>query len=223
MILGIWLLGALAQAQLCDQPFSPARAGWEWQYRISGEHNLTYSVRKTQLTDSGYVLLQQSPDRRQESRFRCTPEGIVPTDFGGGGITGRSGGDFDANIKILDVKGVQIPDYDTWVVGGGWKYVLTLGGTAQQGPLRFNVEGNIEADHRIVALEAITVPAGRFTAYKVQITTQFRVVGKAGPIGFPFNRTFESTAWYVEGVGLVKTVSGKDTTELLSLNKSARP
>lgn len=215
------VLGGLAHAQLCDQPFSPTRAGWEWQYRVSGEHNLTYSVRKIELTDSGYTLLQQSADRRQESHFRCIPQGIVPIDFGGG-ITGRGADDFDADIKIVEAKGVQIPDYDTWMVGGGWKYVLNLGGTAQRGPLRFNVEGDIEADHRIVASETVTVPAGKFTAYKVQITTQFRVVGKTGPIGIPFNQTFESTAWYVEGVGMVKTVAGKDTTKLVVLNKAAR-
>ncbi|MER3555876.1 MAG: hypothetical protein C4331_16450 [Meiothermus sp.] len=222
-ILALGILGGLAFAQLCDQPFSPTRPGWEWQYRISGENNLVYSVRKTELADTGYTLLQTSGDKQQKSHFRCIPEGIVPVDFGGGGITNRGRGNYDADIKIVDVKGVQIPDYDTWAVGNTWKYILTLGGTAQQGPFRFNVEGNIESNHRIVASETVSVPAGKFTAYKVQVTTQFRVAGKAGPISIPFNQTYESTAWYVEGIGMVKTVSGKDTTELLALNKSARP
>lgn len=220
-IVFVLAMSSLGLAQLCDQPFSPVRANWEWQYRVTGENPTTYSVRRTNITDSGFMAVQQNAQGRGETKFRCTLEGLTPIDFGGRGPTqaGVGGGGVDLDITVKSVRGVQIPDLDKWAVGERWGYTLELGGTAQQGPVRFNVEGTVESLYRVVAQEAVTVPAGRFQALKVQVTTNFKIVGRAGPLSIPFNQSGESTAWYVEGVGMVKTVSRNNTTELVALRK----
>ena len=217
----VLLVSSVGLAQLCDQPFSPVRANWEWQYRVTGENPTTYTVRRTNITDTGFTAVQQNAQSKGETKFRCGADGLTPVDFGGRGPTqaAAGGGGVDLDIDVKSVKGVQIPDLDRWEVGERWGYVLELGGTAQQGPVRFNVEGTVESTYRVVARETVTVPAGRFQALKVQITTSFKVVGKAGPLSIPFNQTGESTAWYAEGVGMVKTVSRNNTTELVALKK----
>jgi len=211
--------GSLALAQYCDQPYAPARGNWEWQYRISGENATSYILRKTQITDTSFIQIRQTSERKEESKYRCSPEGIVPIDFGGDSVTRASSSGLSADIEVIDAKGVLVPEADSWEVGNSWKYVLELRGTAQQGILRFNVEGNMESTRKVVALEAVTVPAGTFNAYKIQITTQFSIASKLGPISIPFNQSFESISWYAEGVGLVKSIQGKNTTELVALKK----
>jgi hypothetical protein len=181
-----WLLSSLGLAQLCDQPFSPARVNWEWLYRVTGENPTTYSVRRINITDAGFIAVQQNAQSKGETKFRCTAEGLTPIDFGGRGPTqaAAGGGGVDLDINVKSVKGVQIPDLDKWEVGERWGYTLELGGTAQQGPVRFNVEGTVESIYRVLARETVTVPAGRFQTFKVQVTTNFKVVGKAGPLSF---------------------------------------
>ena len=220
-LLTFLVFGSVALAQLCDQPFSPVRPGWEWQYRVTGDNPTTYSVRRTNISDYGFTAIQQNAQSKGETKFRCTPEGFVPIDFGGSGPTqaGAGGAGVDLDVVVKSVRGVQVADFDKWEVGQRWSYMLELGGTAKQGPVRFNVEGSVESSYRVIAQETITVPAGRFSSLKVQVTTNIKVVGKAGPLSIPFNQSSESTVWFAEGVGMVKTVGRNNTTELVALKK----
>lgn len=219
------LLASPAVAQLCDQPFSPTRPGWVWQYQVSGEQSYTYTVRKTQITPNGYTQVREGPSGREELRYRCTEEGIYPIDFGnqGAGRAGVGGRPVSYSLEVVKATGVAIPDYDTWVVGNSWKLVIEVRGTGQQGPLRFNISGTIETTYRVLAQENLTTPAGRFVAYRLQTTFTTRMRANAGPINIPFNFESQGTSWYAENVGLVKSIQktrdGENVTELIALRK----
>ncbi|GIW27461.1 MAG: hypothetical protein KatS3mg070_0824 [Meiothermus sp.] len=224
-LLWVLLLGSPALAQLCDQPFAPARPGWEWQYRVTGERPGAYSIRKTSITESSFVQVRQSAGGKEETTYRCTPEGIAPVDFGtqGGGRVEAGAQSVSYDLKVVKVTGVAVPDYDRWAVGGSWKLVLEVQGTGQQGPLRFNISGTLETTYRVVAQETVTTPAGRFVAYKLQTTFATRLRAQAGPLSLPFNFESQGTSWYAENVGLVrsiqKTRDGENVTELVALRK----
>jgi hypothetical protein len=219
------VLSSPAWAQLCDQPFSPSRPGWEWQYRVSGERSSTYSIRKTNITDSSYIQVRQGPTGKEESSYRCTPEGIFPVDFGtqGGGRVEAGAQPVSYDLEVVKVTGVAIPDYDRWAVGSSWKLVLEVRGTGQQGPLRFNIGGTLETTYRVVAQETVSTPAGRFTAFRLQTTFVTRIRANAGPLSIPFNFESQGTSWYAENVGLVKSIQktrdGENVTELIALRK----
>jgi hypothetical protein len=219
------LLGAPALAQLCDQPFSPARANWEWQYRVTGERASTYSIRKTNISDNGFIQVRQTTGSREESRYRCTLEGIFPVDFGGSGSNRAEvgGQPVNYNLEVAKVTGVAVPDYDTWAVGNSWKLVIEVRGTGQQGPVRFNINGTLETTYKVVAQEIVTTPAGRFNAYKLQTLFVTRIRASAGPLNIPFNFESQGISWYAENVGLVKSIQktreGESVTELLALRK----
>ncbi|RIH81072.1 hypothetical protein [Meiothermus hypogaeus] len=221
----LFLLGSPALAQLCDQPFSPTRPGWEWQYRVTGERGSTYSIRKTSITDGSFTQVRQTAGGREELKYRCTLEGIFPVDFGGSGSNRvEAGGQpVSYDLEVVKVTGVAIPDYDTWAVGNNWRLVIEVRGTGQQGPLRFNISGTLETTYRVVALENVSTPAGRFTAYKLQTTFATRMRANAGPISIPFNFESQGTSWYAENVGLVKSIQksreGENVTELIALRK----
>jgi len=220
----VLLLGASALAQLCDQPFSPTRPGWEWQYRVTGERTSTYSLRKTSITESSFVQVRQGPDGKEEITYRCTPEGIAPVDFGtqGSGRT-EGGSQLSYDLEVVKVTGVAIPDYERWTLGSSWKLILEVRGSGQQGPLRFRVSGTLETTYRVVAQETVTTPAGRFAAYKLQTTFVTRIRANAGPLSIPLNFESQGTSWYAENVGLVKSIQktrdGEIVTELVALRK----
>lgn len=219
------LLGGPALAQLCDQPFAPARPGWEWQYRVMGERPSTYSIRKTSITENSFVQVRQSTSGKEEATYRCTPEGIAPVDFGtqGGGRLEAGAQPVSYNLRVVKVTGVAVPDYDRWAVGSSWRLVLEVQGTGQQGPLRFNIGGTLETAYRVVAQETVVTPAGRFMAYRLQTTFATRIRASAGPLSIPLNFESQGTSWYAENVGLVrsiqKTRDGENLTELVALHK----
>ncbi|RDI94812.1 hypothetical protein DV704_10075 [Meiothermus sp. QL-1] len=212
-------------AQLCDQPFSPARPGWEWQYRVSGSQNFTYTLRKTQIGPTSYTQVREGPTGREELRFRCAPEGIYPIDFGSpsGNRLEAGGQPVSYNLEVIRATGVAIPDYDAWTVGNSWRLVLEVQGSGQQGPLRFNISGTLETTYKVVAQETVVTPAGRFLAYKLQTQFTTRLRASAGPLSFPFQFESQGTSWYAENVGLVKSVQktreGESVTELVALKR----
>ncbi len=61
---------------------------------------------------------------------------------------------------------------------------------------------------KVLSEESVTVPAGTYKALKIdQTITINQTVG-----GRPVNTTTHNTAWYVKGVGLVKTQNGTGTS-----------
>jgi hypothetical protein len=215
-----------ALAQLCDQPFSPTRSGWEWQYRVSGERARTYSLRKTNISETGYTQIRLDPLGRQETPYRCSLEGLAPLDVEGSGTlrneqTGSGGATYD--LEVVKVSGVAVADYDRWEIGSSWKLVLEVKGKGQQGPVRFTLGGTLETTYRVVAKETITTPAGRFNTYKLQVSFAIKVKAMAGPVAVPINVDASAQSWWAENVGLVKLISksqnGESTTELIALKK----
>ncbi|MCS7193873.1 MAG: hypothetical protein NZ849_03020 [Meiothermus sp.] len=219
------LLASPAAAQLCDQPFSPTRPGWVWQYQVIGERSYTYTIRKTQITPNGYTQVREGPGGQEESRYRCTEQGIYPVDFGsqGAGRAEMGGQPVSYNLEVVRVTGVAIPDYDAWAVGNSWKLTLEVRGSGQQGPLRFSLSGTLETTYKVVAQETVVTPAGRFLAYRLQTQFSTRLRASTGPLSLPFNFDSQGTSWYAENVGLVKSIQktreGESVTELVALRR----
>lgn len=224
-LLGVGLAG-LAQAQYCDQPFAPARGNWEWQYRVSGANPSTYSLRKVGIGNTSFVQVRQTSEGKEETKYRCTAEGIAPAEVGGSGsvrAADMGGQAASYELEVVKVTGVSVADYDSWEIGNSWKLVMEIKGTGQQGIIRYNISGTLESTYKVVAQEAIITPAGKFSAYKLQTTFATRIRATAGPITIPFNFDTEGTSWYAEGVGMVRSIqkarSGENITELVALKK----
>jgi hypothetical protein len=198
---------SIGMAQLCDQPFSPTREGLEWQYRVTeGGKSETRIVRKTSLKAKSYILYTKEGDEVREVLHRCAPEGLTPVEIGR--LTG-----FKA--EVLNASGVSTPDYDSWEIGSTWKYVLEINGERTEFP-PVKGHGFYETAYKIVGRESVSVPAGKFSAFKVEISTTMRFTI---PPGIPFNQGFSQTSWFAEGVGMVKTIGQRNVVELVALKK----
>ncbi|MDX2003922.1 MAG: hypothetical protein SFU83_01475 [Meiothermus sp.] len=205
-------------AQLCDQPFSPLREGWVWEYRLldaKGQSAGNVTARKVLYGNSFVTQLRGSDanggEIRNDTRYVCTPEGIrtAGEGLGGDGVTVRS----------IKVSGIEIPEADAWQVGASWQQKVEIEGEGRFGVLPVSGRMTLETTFRIAAQEAVAVPAGRFNAFRVESLNSLRFQTSIPlPLGSP---TFRATYWYALDVGVVKTVFGNGNdlrvSELLRL------
>ena len=70
-----------------------------------------------------------------------------------------------------------------------------------------NISTTMKMDHKAVGEESVTVPAGTYTAIKVE--TDMTVTTKISPTAAPIESKSKTTAYWVRGIGMVKSTSGE--------------
>jgi hypothetical protein len=186
---------------------NPVQEGWVWTYRVTPSDSRkpasSYALSQT-ATGTGFQEQSASAGKPVETaRYTCA---------GGAQLGLRPPSRGSITLTRAAVSGVQIAAAPAWRPGAAWSLVWDLEG--RQGLL--SGRATLTATRQILGRERVTVPAGTFDAWKVQV--RYRVAGRVGPI--PLNRDMNDfEEWYAEGVGLVKSKSSYNTTELLSLRK----
>lgn len=112
----------------------------------------------------------------------------------------------DISYDVIEMSGEIFPS--NFRVGTEWTTKTKVKiNTADTGPIGSMMNGMIASTSivsKVIAEESVTVPAGTFTAMKVEQTiTIDQTIG-----GRPVHNVSQNTAWYVKDVGLVKTSSG---------------
>jgi hypothetical protein len=210
LLLGIAALG-LGWAK-CDHPYFPVRQGWTWTYKQSGQVNGTYSLTVTSANDQGFTLRYASKEGSFDLRWRCDASGLVSLD------QSPLGQDQGFKLETTNAKGVTLPSQLR--VGLAWTYSYDLKGSLKSQGEAMTITGKSTTSAKVTALEAVRVPAGTFQAFRVESTTKTEMAMDLGGLRQPMpSQSFAETVWYAEGVGMVKSVAGGVTTELVSLKK----
>ncbi len=184
----------------CNNDFFPIKSGATWTY--SGQFNTEAYTRlfsisdvaadsfagRTQISDaSGNVLLDTT------DTWECTTAGLLePAGPLGMTLQSAAGG---AAIKTLSTSGVTLPAQmksgDKW--GQVAQLDLSSGQTSSQTTLTY--------EFTAFGTEQLTVPAGTFTAMKVQVhaSTQALISGQTVDV------TVSGFEWFAPGVGHVKS------------------
>ncbi len=194
-------LPALADA--CDTGIKPLQPGWTWTYRDTDKDGVEFYTMRRSLTSTGYIDTYTTPGKPPASQsFRCEAGAhinVTPPNIGG------------AEITRLTVTGVSFPAPATWKTGYAWTYLMNLEGRKSG----FNAAATITFRYRIVGREKVSVPAGTFDAWKVEMsgTVDARVAI------LPIKQNFAETQWITEGVGIVKIQRANSASELSALKK----
>lgn len=201
------LAWGLASANDCDNPFSPVEATWQWTYRTtSGE---PYTVVRSPSGANSFSETSTSPNAPGTRTYTCqggmqsprTANIVIPG--------------FD--VTVLASRGTAVAAPDKWAVGAAWSYTMDLEATLQ-GLLRLRGAGQMTVTFRVVSKEQVDVPAGRFEAFKVEVTRDLS--GRAGFL--PFRRVVKQTSYYAPGVGMIREETERGVAELLKLQKNGR-
>ncbi|WP_420596899.1 hypothetical protein [Deinococcus sp.] len=187
----------------CDSAIKPLHPGWVWTYRDTAKSGVTlFEMRQTPI-EGGYTDTYTAPGKPPSpQRYRCTGGALInitPPSIGG------------AEISKLSVTGVSFPPPAEWTPGKSWQYVMNMQGKKSGLPAR----AAITFDYRIVGREKISVLAGTFDAWKVDIS----VNADARVAILPIRQAFTETQWIAPGIGIIKIQRENSGSELAGLKK----
>lgn len=212
-LLLVFLLGTLAQAQ-CGNPFYPVGEGWTWTYKNSTSGK-THTITTKEVSSKGFTQSYDFGTLAFDNHWVCTGKGMMQPEF----RTNESGSanNLKLEVKTLKASGVVFPP--SMREGTSWSYSYDTESKANSTKLKMTLTSTQTVTSKIVGQESVKVAAGKYRAVKVESTYTTKGTMDMGGKSVPMNTTFKSTAWYAEGVGLVKSVSQAGTTELISLKK----
>jgi hypothetical protein len=198
-LLGTVLTTGLAQAA-CSSPYYPVREGLTRSYQgTAAGQKLTYTETISAVTAQGFKITTKVGPNAVTAAFKCGPNGVSGT---------PSVSTPGLKITSLTMRGVTQPP--RLAVGTAWTSGVTVVGTVQGQPIRNETDISL----KVVGREQVKVPAGTFTAFRIESTTTVKVTAAGQNLSPPVAR---STSWVAEGVGNVKTtiVTPPTTIELV--------
>lgn len=208
-------------AGACDNPYMPIVVGATWDYKLTGPQSDTFTHTILTVDDNGFTEQDVfGIGVTRQGTWECENGNLIALNPPSGSAGTVQAEGVQVDLETTEISGVTIPA--TINAGDTWSQTLTLEGTetinGQELPARNELTSNCTA----IGVESVTVEAGTFDAMKVECQTTMDITVTMGgnDISTPLNLT--GTNWYVEDVGLVKTLtagSGMDsTTELVSYN-----
>ena len=185
----------------CDNPFYPVSEGRTWRYRMTSQGETSdFSFTSKDVTDDAFTHVLSSEGVSTEIRWQCGPDGLFTTQVTS--MFFMSIPNF--NVETIDVDGVALPPASQWQIGASWKTQFNVRVTMTIGEETIEGEGVISINNTITAIEPVSVPAGSFdNAYRVDAQGEYAF----NVMGFETIIQSNSTNWYAEGVGMVKSMS----------------
>jgi hypothetical protein len=192
-----------ALAGPCENNVKPMQPAWTWTYRDTGKDGpVLYEMHRT-LGSAGYTDTYTTPGKPPAPQsFRCENGAHIS-------ISAPSIG--GAQITKLVVKGVSFPALPNWKPGFAWSYVMNLEGKKSG----LGAGAVMTLKYRILGREKVTVPAGTFDAWKVELSGDVDAHVSIVPI----RRKFNETQWVGENIGLIKIQREASVSELFTLTK----
>lgn len=185
----------------CDNPFYPVSEGRTWQYRMTSQGETSdLSFTSQDVTDEAFTHVLSSEGVSSEIRWQCGPDGLFTTQVAS--MFFMSIPNF--SVETIDVEGVAFPPASQWQIGATWKTQFNVRVTMAIGEETIEGEGVILINNTITAIEPVSVPAGSYdNAYRVDAQGEYAF----SVMGFETTIQSNSTNWYAEGVGMVKSMS----------------
>ena len=206
-------------AGVCANPYSPVIVGATWNYKIIGPISDTYTHSILSVEENGFTEQDVfGTGVTRQGKWKCEDGNLIALDPSNGSSSNVSAEGVSVDFQTTELSGVTIPKGIN--TGDTWTQTLTLEGTETINDMQIPAKNQLTSTCKAVGVESVTVEAGTFDAMKVECQT---VMNLSLTIQDNVNQTtltLNGTSWYVEKIGLVKTVSvgeGLDNTvELVS-------
>lgn len=180
----------------CSHPYFPVVDGATWTYEsgLQGEAPETYVVTHREVTESSFEFVQVYEEGDFNITWQCTEAGLVQTQYATANVADEG---FTFNFETLTAEGITFPE--EFVPGASWTTTYEAVGDISGTETQYDFD--ITVDYTYVQDEEITVPAGTFTAARVEQTITIASSALGTETAVP------ATNWYVEGIGLVRNES----------------
>lgn len=197
----------------CSHPYYPVKQGASWDYEISGSVSATYTHSILSAGEGEFVDQDVfSSGTTRTGQWKCEDGNLVALTPGGAASVGAGG--LTLNFTVTSNSGVTLPANPE--SGSTWSQEINYESTQEAGGMQVASSNQAATTCTASGRESVTVPAGTFDALKVECSNRISIsISGAAPIIIEG----PSTTWYVEDVGMVKTVtsgSGFDSTIVLT-------
>jgi len=199
---------AAAAVNACDNPYYPLKAGDEIEYQSTGAGGkTTHTMKVVEATGESakikFTFSAPSEVTMTQNIFceggRVRTDAYIDLTSGAGGVQMKS--------ETEGVEGDLMPKDPK--VGSTWTTRYSMTSKFEGVKVPGNFEGMkmaLESVNKVLAEEKITVPAGTYTALKVEVVSSMKMSMPGLPVPIPpSSMTFHE--WWVKGVGLVKVAS----------------
>lgn len=199
----------------CGNPYYPFKPGMAITYHETAG-NSDYTIRTVSVAGTTATIRAELADGSTADMTADCASGSVEMKGSSGLSAAMQGTTF--KTTVVSSTGMYMPANvkagSTWNNSETMRMDLTGGSAASLGSITLTTT----EQSRAIGEESVTVPAGTFTAMKVEIKRTSTTVAKMGKIP-PSTQT--STEWWVKGIGMVKTVTvspeGTSTIEAKSI------
>ncbi|HTM68097.1 MAG TPA: hypothetical protein VL426_02255 [Candidatus Binatia bacterium] len=192
---------------LCDNPYFALAAGMRIEYESSDANGKVspYTMTVMEASAAAAKLSYYYPATKYTfAQEIVCKDGSVTTET----MLGAPGASGSAATQTKRSEGQLLPKDvhagSTW--SASYETVLTT--QAAPGAASAPVTMTVDAKSKAVGEEQVTVPAGTFTAMKVETTSTANLVMEGAPPSDP--RITMTQQWWVKGLGLVRSVSKAD-------------
>ena len=195
---------------LCANTYYPVLEGAAWNYQgtSSETENYTFSNTITSVREDGFTVTVEFDEVTLVQEWSCTPDGILALDMGGGSAGTLTTDNVNLVMDTQNASGITYPKEIT--PGKTWQHGLEFTGTMDINGESFDVSGNTIYNYTAVGIESVSVPAGTFDAFRLNITTTININLNIGGAEAPVTVTSTGASWFAENVGWIKSESSSD-------------
>lgn len=192
---------------LCANEYQPLAEGSTWTYdRTDADGSDMYTTTVSELRADGFTFTHSFESTVITQLWACTPDGLSALEYSDGPEASVIGGGFSANIETLSATGVSFPK--ELAPGVSWEQTYDVQGTiSMSGGLEGTAAGTVTHSFTAIGEETVTVPAGSFTAMRVEGTNTISFVGNVAGVAIPIEIQGTTVIWWARGIGMVRSES----------------
>lgn len=206
----------------CYIPYFPVKLDTIWTYKVhSPSETYDYTSSFYEITDTSFIEKLESQVFNADIKWLCSSDGLVQSEYSALMLE-----EDDQGIEFTteSYDGVTLPSSDKWSVGYKWDTKYKIKSTIMVENEQVTFSGDIVIKNEIVAIESVTVPAGKFPeAVKIDSDKSLNISADIAGTSISYDVYTDISSWYVGDTGLVKQISeatcGRTLVELLSIEE----
>lgn len=192
---------------LCANEYQPLAQGSSWTYNVTDADGTdTYTTTVSELRADGFTFTHEFESTIVTQVWACTTEGLSALEYGDGPEASIVGGGFSADIETVAATGVSFPK--DLAPGVSWEQTYDVqGNISMGGGMEAEATGTVTHSFTAIGEESVTVPAGTFTAIRVEGTNTISFLATVSGVPIPVEIQGPTVIWWVRGVGMVRSES----------------
>ncbi len=192
----------------CDNPYYPIIAGATWTYSLTGPVTDTFTRSIIAVSSDGFTDQDVfGTGVTRSGLWKCEAGSLIGLDPGGnsGATANVQTDNLNASFQTTSMEGVSFPAVID--AGTAWSQSFTIEGTQSINGQDIASKNQTTNSCTVGGNESISVPAGTFSAVRVDCQTSMTITIVMNGAEIPTSINLTSTTWHAEGVGMVKTAS----------------